>query len=52
MLQLATDPKLDITASEADVPTHAEASRTQPPMSPAIDRLERHVKVIGEFLWG
>ncbi len=50
VLQLGTDPLLDVASPVTQVPADPEAGWPEASVAPAIDRLDRHVEVAGEVL--
>ncbi len=50
VLQLGTDPLLNVARSVSEVPADPEAGRPEASVAPAIHRLHRHVQVAGEVL--
>jgi hypothetical protein len=50
VLQLGTDPLLDVASSVSEVPADPETSWPEASVAPAVDRLHRHVQVPGEVL--
>ena len=47
-----SDPLFDITPPVADMLTHPETDRPLSPVPPRIQRLDRHIKKIGQILYG
>ncbi len=50
VLQLGTDPLLNVARSVSEVPADPEAGRPEASVAPAIHRLHRHVQVAGEVV--